>query len=155
MPKKSADQKLRIFALCVKFIARMKRFLKTLIINGFIFWLLERFYPAITLQNFRTLILATLALTLANILIRPLIKLITLPLNFLTLGFFSWAANIATFYITVWIVEGFSLSTTYFPGFQINGIKLQSTELPRIATLVIATFAFSFLNRLLTWLFAK
>lgn len=146
---------MRFGALCVKFIARMKRFLKTIIINGFIFWLLERFYPALSLRDFQTLLLATIALTLANILIRPLIKLITLPLNFLTLGFFSWAANIATFYLTVRIVEGFSLGTTHFPGFQFNGINLQPAELPRIATLVIATFAFSFLNRLLIWLFAK
>ena len=133
----------------------MKRFLKTLIINCFILWLLDRLYPALVLRDSQTLILATVALTLANILIRPLIKLITLPLNFLTLGFFSWAANIATFYITVRIVEGFSLNPTNFTGFQFNSINLQPAELPRTATLVIATFAFSFLNRLLIWLFAK
>lgn len=133
----------------------MKRFLKTLVINGFIFWLLEKFYPAVNLKDFQTLILATAALTLANIIIRPVIKLITLPLNFLTLGFFSWVANITTFYITVWLVDGFSLGTTYFPGFQFNGIDVNPMVLPRIATLVIATVAFSFLNNLLVWLFAS
>ncbi len=133
----------------------MKHFLKTLVINGFVLWLLEKIYSAVSIENFQTLVLATAALTIANILIRPVIKLITLPLNFLTLGLFSWAANITTFYLTVRLVEGFSLGTTYFPGFQFNGIDLQPAVLPRLATLVIATVAFSFLNNLLTWLFAK
>lgn len=118
-------------------------------------WILEKAYPAVTIKDFQTLVLATAALTLANILIRPVIKLITLPLNFLTLGLFSWAANITTFYLAVRLVQGFSLGTTYFPGLQFNSINLQPTELPRLATLVIATIAFSFLNNILTWLFAK
>lgn len=137
---------------CAKFLSRMKRILKTILVTGATLWLLQRYYSGVTIKDIETLILATIALILANLLVRPLIKLITLPLNLLTLGFFSWFANIFTFYLVVRIVSGFSLSTTYFPGFSWGNVSIAPTELSRFATLVIATFLFSFIYRFLVWL---
>ncbi len=130
----------------------MKRLLKTILITGITLWLLQRYYAGVHITNTQTLVLATVALILANLLIRPLIKIIMLPLNMLTLGFFSWVTNIATFYVVIRLVEGFSLSTTYFPGLSFGGFRLEPAELPRLATLAITTFIFSFIYRILAWL---
>ena len=48
-----------------------------------------------------TLILAGVVLGIINFLIKPILKLITLPLNFLTLGLFGLIINM----LTIWIVD--------------------------------------------------
>lgn len=51
-------------------------------------------------------------LTLINMFLRPIINLLTLPLNVLTLGFFSLFINGAIFwYLGSGVINGFSITT--------------------------------------------
>ena len=51
-------------------------------------------------------------LTLINMFLRPIINLLTLPLNVLTLGFFSLFINGAIFwYLGTGVINGFSVTT--------------------------------------------
>jgi len=49
-------------------------------------------------------------LALVNLIIRPIVKVLTLPINILTLGLFSLIINAAMLWIVVHFVEGFSVS---------------------------------------------
>ena len=57
-------------------------------------------------------LLAVLALAIVNALIRPLILLLTLPLNCLTLGLFTFIVNAMMF----WLVGAVRI-----PGFEVHG----------------------------------
>lgn len=50
-------------------------------------------------------------LTLFNMFIKPIINILTLPLNIVTLGFFSLVVNGALFWFLGTIVNGFSVDT--------------------------------------------
>ena len=50
---------------------------------------------------------AALALGLLNTFLRPLLMLLTLPVNILTLGLFTLFVNGFIFYLTAWLVGGF------------------------------------------------
>lgn len=52
-------------------------------------------------------LLAAIVLGLVNTFIKPLITLLTLPLNVMTLGLFSIVINTLMLYIVSWIVPGF------------------------------------------------
>ncbi|MBQ8886385.1 MAG: phage holin family protein [Candidatus Gastranaerophilales bacterium] len=73
----------------------------------FIAWVL----PGITITGFLSALFVVVILSLVNIFIRPLINLISLPLNVLTLGIFSLVINALLFIL----VARFS------PGFEIEG----------------------------------
>lgn len=50
-------------------------------------------------------------LTLFNMFIKPVIKILTLPINMLTLGLFSLVVNGALFWYLGTIIKGFSVTT--------------------------------------------
>ncbi len=52
---------------------------------------------------------AALILGLVNIFIKPLLILITLPINFITLGLFSFVINALMIMLVASVVEGFSV----------------------------------------------
>ena len=56
-----------------------------------------------------TLLLAALALTLANMLVRPLVTFLAIPLIILTLGIALFFVSLAMLLLTAWIVHGFAI----------------------------------------------
>jgi putative membrane protein len=56
------------------------------------------------------LIIATLAIGFANAYVRPILALLTMPLNCLTFGLFGYALSFLLFYIVGQIVPGFSVT---------------------------------------------
>ena len=65
-------------------------------------WLAVRFIPGIEFQGpLRVLLLAGAILGLFNFFIKPVLKIITLPLRILTFGLFSLAINMGI----IWIVD--------------------------------------------------
>jgi putative membrane protein len=52
-------------------------------------------FPAIKITDFKTAVIAAVVLGLINLIIRPVVKLFTLPINILTLGLFTLVINAA------------------------------------------------------------
>ena len=57
------------------------------------------------------LVLAGFVFGLVNFLVKPIVKLLALPLIALTLGVALFFINLLMLYITVWIVPGFTISS--------------------------------------------
>ena len=65
--------------------------------------------PGVTVSSFFTALVIAIVLGLINALIRPLVLLITLPLNILTLGLFTFVVNALMILLAAQIVPGFSV----------------------------------------------
>lgn len=65
--------------------------------------------PGIHLGSFVTALLAAAVLGLVNLLIRPLIMILTLPVNIITLGLFTFVVNALMFWLASSFVPGFSV----------------------------------------------
>lgn len=63
-------------------------------------WLLTGFRIA----DYKTVILAAIVIGLINTFIRPILLFLTAPLNFLTLGLFTFVVNAVVLSITAWIL---------------------------------------------------
>ena len=63
--------------------------------------------PGISFVNFQTALLAALVMGLINLFIRPIILILTLPINLLTLGLFTFIINALMFLLVAKIVAGF------------------------------------------------
>ncbi len=61
----------------------------------------------IEIANFPTTVVAALVLGIINAFLRPFIILLTLPINILTVGLFTFVINGAMFYLAAKIVKGF------------------------------------------------
>lgn len=69
-------------------------------------WMIE----GITIQNGWALLFAALVVGFLNAFLRPILLLLTLPINILTLGLFTFVINALMILFTTAIVGGFSVN---------------------------------------------
>ena len=86
----------------------MKIILK-LAANVIALYLVAYLVPGVKFDSFSTLLIASLVIGLINTFIKPLVKLLTLPINMMTLGLFTLVINIALLLLAALIVPGFEL----------------------------------------------
>ena len=78
--------------------------------------LIAMYVPGIKVAGFYTALIAALIFGLINALIRPLALLLTLPVNLLTLGLFTFVINALMFWLASTVVKGFYVSG-FWPAF--------------------------------------
>lgn len=65
----------------------------------------------ISVRSFIDALLAALILGILNIFIKPILQILTLPINLLTLGLFTLVINAILLEIVAWLIPGFSISS--------------------------------------------
>jgi putative membrane protein len=89
----------------------MKKFiLHILTLSLIVFYALPEFVGGITIDSGRTALIAALLFAFINFAIKPIIGVVTLPLNFLTLGLAGFVVNILLFWFVGSVIDGFQIS---------------------------------------------
>lgn len=65
--------------------------------------------PSVRVESFRVALVTALLLAVVSTLIRPVLVLVTLPINILTLGLFTFVINAILFWFVASFVEGFAV----------------------------------------------
>lgn len=126
------------------------------IINLVILWGVTEIFPGLYYSGgFPTLAIGALGLMGMNIIIIPLLKVVFLPLNILTLGVFTWVINVIALYLLTTILPNFKLIPYDYPGGTILGISVQATHLTVLWVAIIASFMIGFASHFLHWLTSK
>jgi putative membrane protein len=86
------------------------------LINAIAIMLMALYLPGIVVSSFYAALIAALVLGILNALIRPLLVLLTLPVNILTLGLFTLIINAFLFWFASTIVKGFVVAG-FWPAF--------------------------------------
>lgn len=86
------------------------------LINAVAILIMAYYLPGIAVSGFYAALLAALVLGIINALIRPLLIILTLPINILTLGLFTLVINALLFWFTSTIVKGFEVAG-FWPAF--------------------------------------
>ena len=77
------------------------------VINALALLVLPYLFDSIRVDSFYTALLTALVLGLVNTLIRPILIVLTLPINLLTLGLFTFVINGVLFWFVASFVKGF------------------------------------------------
>ena len=72
-------------------------------------FIIAKFLPGITVASFYTALIVALVLALLNLLVRPILFVLTLPITIVTLGLFLFVLNAVIFYLASTIVKGFAI----------------------------------------------
>lgn len=89
-------------------------------------YLVAGFHIDSTWQAYLT---AAIIFLLFNLLVAPLIKLLLLPINLLTLGLFRWLTQIIVLYLFDLFYTGITISSYQFVGFRNNLLALPAGNL--------------------------
>jgi len=87
----------------------MFNLLLSLLITSLAILFVGEIIPGIEVVNFGNAIVAALVLGVINITLKPVLFILTLPINILTLGLFSFVLNAFFFYFVGELVSGFSV----------------------------------------------
>ncbi len=82
-------------------------FLLSWIVNALVLMVLTYLVPGVVVVGFYSALWVVATLSVVNVLVRPIILILTLPINILTLGLFTIVINGLMFYIVSTVVKGF------------------------------------------------
>lgn len=80
------------------------------VVNAVTLLLIAYFLPGVEVRGLYVALITALMIGLVNAVIRPILVLLTLPLNILTLGLFVFVINGILFWFVASFVDGFSVS---------------------------------------------
>ncbi len=128
----------------------MKRLLRSFLIHAFAIWFIAKNFGGIDYQNsLNFLALGAVALTVADGLLKPLINLLLLPFNLVTLGLFRWVSGVITLYIATTLVKGFQIVPFVYAGFQSNLFIIPSISFSLFTAYIIVAFLISLVTSFL------
>jgi len=134
----------------------IKKYLRFFLINLFALWLVAYIFAGVSFTGgWQTLALAALVLTLLGTLIKPLIKLLLLPINLITLGTFRWLINVITLWLVTLIVPQFEIRGFLFEGVNYQGFTIPSFYLATFWAFVLTSLVISLVTTLTLWLIRK
>lgn len=83
------------------------------LVSFFAILVVVQIYPGMTATGWLPQVLAAFVLTGINLLVRPLLLILTLPITILTLGLFFLVINAICLRITDWLVPGFEVGSAF------------------------------------------
>ncbi len=105
-------------------------------------------------QTAKSYLLVSLILTLFEIVLKPIIKILLLPVTLLTLGLFRSVIETIGLYLAVFLLPNFSVGNIFFPQTTFLGIHIQDISLTGfwayLATSFIISLVFYIFSKLLT-----
>ena len=87
----------------------MRAFLLKWLITSVSIFIVANVFKLIYLENLGVLILAALVLGILNVFVRPLLLILTLPINIVSLGLFTLVINAFLLYAVAGMVSGFEI----------------------------------------------
>ena len=131
----------------------MKKILRYFVIDTLSLYIIANSTSGIVFQNgIQTLLFAGLGLSLASVVVRPIINILLLPINLVTFNIFKWASSAIALYIVTLVVHGFIIQGFIFSGFQSRWIDIPAVTLEGVLAFVAISFLLSVLSAIITWL---
>lgn len=131
----------------------MRKLLRYYLINLGALYLATRVVSGLTYEGgVKTLLFGGLVFAVINFLLVPLLKILFLPLNILTLGFFAWIINVLALYALTTAVSEFKIIPYYFPGISFSGFAIGPYDLSAFWVAVVASLVIGIVTHFLQWL---
>lgn len=87
----------------------MKIFIN-LLVSGLAVFATAYLLPGVEVESFIAAVMVALVLGILNTFVKPIILLLTLPINFITLGLFTFVINVALVLLASSLVSGFMVT---------------------------------------------
>ncbi len=128
----------------------MKYFIKSWMFYMVAIWLIKEWIPAFAVVgSWVNILTAGGILAILMLFVKPIIKILFIPINFLTLGLVSWVVNVIVMYLLTLLAPNVSIVPWVYPGLSWQGFSIPQTTISYVPTLIIVTFALTFVTQFL------
>ena len=134
----------------------MKSILRNLVFNLIAIVVISSLIKGLNYSGgYQTLIIASLLLTLMNLILKPIINLILTPISFLSFGLLSWLSNILILFLLTNFYSLIMITGFTFYGFSYHGFTIPSLTLNFLEALILISLLIALVNNFFTWLTHK
>lgn len=134
----------------------MKTILRNTLIYALALVLLEQIDGGLQIQGgITSYLFGGLALSLLFMLLKPVLNILSLPLNIITLGFFSFLSNTIILYIATVFVPQIKISSFTFNGASFAGFIVPQMYFNSFFAFVITALILSFVVGAIEWLISR
>ncbi len=132
----------------------MKIILRAVIFYSFSLFLLSQLFPAglRVSGGLQTIFYGGLILAGMSLILKPILHIISLPINILTLGLFSFIINAGLLYLMTRFVPHISVHSIIVPGLIISRFATPKLALNLPEAFIFLSFMLSFMVTILGWI---
>lgn len=134
----------------------MKSLLRNTVINGVSLYSTSLILNGVKIEGgFLTYVFGGFALTLMTFILKPILKIITLPINLVTFGMFSFLINAIILYFLTLFVPQIKITSFVFQGVTLAGFVVPKVSFNAFFAFIVASVVLSFIISFIKWLTGK
>jgi putative membrane protein len=84
------------------------------LLNGLAVFLTAYLLPGVDVDGYSSALIVALVISLANILVKPILVILTIPITIITFGLFLLVINALIILLADYLVDGFSVDTFWW-----------------------------------------
>ncbi len=128
----------------------MKYLIRVFLFNLFGIWIVSQVLPTFTVSGgWQILVLAGVTLSLLMLIVKPILKILFIPINLLTFGLLSWFVNVIVIYMLTILVPEVSIRPWQFSGGTWAGFVVPPVHLTYFVSLVFTSLVITFVTNIL------
>lgn len=134
----------------------MKSLIRNTTVNSFALYLISVVLAGVVISGgLATYLAGGLALSIMNVTVRPALSILSLPLNLLTLGLFSFFSNAIILYLLVVLIPSIKINAFTLEGFSFVGFVVPDIYFNSLFAYIAAAFVLSLFYSYFEWLTKK
>jgi len=119
----------------------IRKILKLSLLSIFSLYLHNYLFSNLILTDLATIIKVSLTLTIFRIFIKPILKILLLPINLLTLGLFRLVIDTLGLYISTYFIDTFKVMNINLQNINLQGITFPNTSFNGFYAYLITSFS--------------
>jgi len=116
-----------------------------------ILYLIDSLIVGFEINSALTVCMFALLMSICDVAIRPVIKFLTIPLNFMTFGLFNFLLSCLFMYFFDVIIAGFQITNGYIGPIKNELLQSPLISVTKIGIIVFSSFIISLLNNIVSW----
>ncbi len=131
----------------------MKAITRGIAIYSLALYFLPMLIPGLKISGgFLTFLIGGIALMLMFLVLKPILNIISFPINLVTLGLFSIFTNAFILYILVQLVSGISITPFSYPSSEVLGFAVPKISFSHFFAYIYTAVMLSFIDSFFSWL---
>ena len=131
----------------------MKTIIRSVAIYTLALFFIPQIIPGFTIDgNFVTLLIGAATLALMFLVLKPILNIISFPVNMLTLGLFSIVVNAFILYLLTVLVTDITIQPFNYPKTNIWGVIIPVIYFNTFFAYLFSAFVLSCINSVIRWL---
>lgn len=128
----------------------MKHLVRVFLFNLFALWFVKEIFPALVINGGVSMVLtASFALSVLMIIVKPILKILFIPFNFLTFGIAGLFINVLVVYLLTVIFPEVQIVPHTIPRLSWEGFVIPSVHFSYLGALVVVSGGITIISHIL------